>query len=219
MKASVILPAYNEENNIAAVLDAVPAKYEIIVVDDGSTDRTLEIAKSYGCNCIRFAKNTGKGAACVAGARLAANENLVFIDSDGQLDAKEIPLLLRALRNCDLAVGTRSIEDIPVQRRISNNFAKAVLSKAAGKRLGDVLCGFRAIRKGNFLSLHLKKKRYEIETEMIIKAVRRGLKIKEVPISVRYGIGSSMPFADSMKVASYLIGEAMQSSYKNTIKQ
>lgn len=211
MKASVILPAYNEAKNIAPVIKAaqLAGGYEIIVVDDGSTDNTLEVAKRLGCTCVRLSRNMGKGYACRTGAKIAANENLVFIDSDGQLDAGEIPRMLRALKNCDLAVGVRNIGDIPPQRRVSNNFAKAVLSAAAGRKLGDVLCGFRAIRRRDFLGMKLRKKRYEIEAEMIIRAVKKDMSIKEVPISVRYDVGSSMPVMDSFKVASYLVGEAM----------
>lgn len=181
--------------------------YEIIVVDDGSTDNTLDVAKSMGCTCLRFSRNIGKGAACVVGAKIASGDSLVFMDSDGQLDAGEVPRLLSALKGCDLAVGVRSIADIPVQRKISNSFAKAAISTAADKKLGDVLCGFRAIRKKDFFGLQLKKKRYEIEAEMIFKAVKKNLRIKEVPVSVRYDVGSSMPVMDGMKVAGYIMTE------------
>ena len=213
MKASIVLPAYNEGKNIGNVIRTIngTGDYEIIVVDDGSKDNTLEVAKKLGCVCVRLNKNFGKGFACKTGTKLASNENIVFMDSDGQLDAGEIPKMLSALRNCDLAVGTRSMEDIPVQRKISNSFAKFIMSKAAGKKLGDVLCGFRAIRKKDFIGLELTKKRYEIEAEMIIKAVKSNMKIKEVPVSVRYGIGSSIPVKDSLKVTSYLLNEVARS--------
>ena len=209
MKASIILPAYNEEKNIASVIEKVPSRHEIIVVDDGSTDRTLEVAKNLGCNCIRLSRNMGKGFACRTGVKIATNDKLVFMDSDGQLDAGEIPKMLSTLKKCGLAVGVRDINDIPSQRKISNIFAKFVMSRAAGKKLGDVLCGFRAIKKEDFLNLNLRKKRYEIEAEMIINAVKNNLKIKEVPVSVCYGIGSSMPLNDSLKVTSYILGKAL----------
>ncbi|HLD38748.1 MAG TPA: glycosyltransferase family 2 protein [archaeon] len=211
MKASIILPAYNEGKNIGKVIRAVKktGDHEIIVVDDGSKDNTLDIAKSEGCVCVRLNKNRGKGFACKTGAKIATNSNLVFIDSDGQLDAKQIPSLLATLKSCDIAVGVRNLNDIPIQRKFSNKFARSVVSAAAGKKLGDVLCGFRAIRKNDLFNLQLKKGRYEFEAEMIIKAVRKGLKIKEVPVSVRYGIGSSMPVTESAKVTSYVLGAAL----------
>ncbi len=209
MKASIILPAYNEEKNIGSVIKKIPRGYEIIVVDDGSKDKTLEVAKQTGCTCVRLNRNIGKGYASKVGAKIASHENIVFMDSDGQLDAGEIPGLLSALRKCDLAVGTRKIGDIPSQRKISNSFAKFMVSRAAGKKLGDVLCGFRAMRKEDFMKLRLIKRRYEIEAEMIIKAVRNGMKIKEVPVSVLYGVGSSMPVKDSIRVTSYIMREAV----------
>ena len=209
MKASIILPAYNEEKHIGGVIEKIPDKYEIIVVDDGSTDRTMEVAKKYGCTCVRLNRNMGKGFACRTGTKIASNKNIVFMDSDGQLDAGEIPKMLSALRKCDLAVGTRNMNGIPVQRRVSNNFAKLLMSRAAGRKMGDVLCGFRAIRRSDFSSLGLVKKRYEIEAEMIIKAVKNGLQIREVPISVRYGIGSSMPVKDSFSVTSYILSSIL----------
>lgn len=213
MKASIILPAYNEEKNIKDVIEQIPCRYEIIVVDDGSKDRTMEVAKKMGCICVRLNKNYGKGYACKTGAKIASNDNIVFMDSDGQLNAAEIPNMLSALKKCDLAVGTRDMSGLPAQRKISNNFARFIMSKAAGKKMGDVLCGFRAIRKNDFLNLNLIKIRYEIEAEMIIKAVKNGLRIKEVPVTVRYGIGSSMPIKDSLKVTSYLLNEARKNIY------
>ncbi|MFA4820195.1 MAG: glycosyltransferase family 2 protein [Candidatus Aenigmatarchaeota archaeon] len=211
MKASIILPAYNEGKNIGKVIRAVKktGDHEIIVVDDGSRDNTLDVAKAEGCICVRLNKNRGKGFACKTGAKIATNNNLVFIDSDGQLDAREILSLLAALKSCDIAVGVRNLNDIPIQRKFSNKFARSMVSAAAGKRLGDVLCGFRAIRKKDLFGLELKKRRYEFEAEMIIKAVQKGLKIKEVPVTVRYGVGSSMPITESAKVTSYVLGAAL----------
>ena len=212
MKASIILPAYNEGKNIGSVIRAVKKSgdHEIIVVDDGSRDNTLDVARAEGCVCVRLNKNMGKGYACKTGAKIATNNNLVFIDSDGQLDAKQIPSLLATLKSCDIAVGVRNMDDIPIQRKFSNKFARSIVSAAAGKKLGDVLCGFRAIRKNDLFNLQLKKGRYEFEAEMIIKAVRKGMTIKEVPVSVRYGIGSSMPITESAKVTSYVMGAALQ---------
>ena len=121
MKASVILPAYNEEKNIGNVIKKIPDEYEIIVVDDGSKDDTLDVAKKLGCVCIRLNKNYGKGFACRTGAKIASNKNIVFMDSDGQLNAWEIPKMISALKTCDLVVGTRNMKSIPTQRKISNN--------------------------------------------------------------------------------------------------
>lgn len=212
MKASIILPAYNEEKNIGSVIEKIKetGKYEIIVVDDGSTDKTSDIARKYGCTILRLNKNMGKGYACSKGAKIASHPNLVFIDSDNQHDAAEIPKLLKELRSNDMILGTRSFNDIPFQRQLSNKFARNILSTAAKKRFSDVLCGFRAVKKQKFFGLGIRKHRYEFESEMLIKAAKSGLKIKEIPVSVRYGIGSSMPAHESAKVTAYIIAQALK---------
>ena len=212
MKASVILPAYNEEKNIGKVIEAVKktGKYEIIVVDDGSKDRTAEIAKEHGCITLRLSKNMGKGYACTQGAKIASHQNIIFIDSDAQHDAREIPLLLEGLKNHDLVLGMRSFDDIPMQRKFSNTFARRVTSAAAKKKFSDVLCGFRAIKKDKFFGLKINKTRYEFEAEMLIKAARSGMKITEVPVTVYYGVGSSMPPHESAKVTAYILGQVLR---------
>ncbi len=211
MKASIILPAYNEGKNIGSVIKVIKStgNYEIIVVDDGSKDNTSNVAKKHGCTCIRLNKNMGKGYACRTGAKIASHKNIVFIDSDNQHDASEIPKLLENLRSKDLVMGRRNTGSIPIQRRFSNNFAKSIVSLTAGKKIGDALCGFRAIRKKDFLSLNLKKDRYEFDSEMIITAARKNYRIVEVPVTVRYGIGSSIPAHESAKVAAYILGELL----------
>src|SRR3989344_1222366 len=210
MKASVILPAYNEEKNIGGVIKKIKqtGKYEIIVVDDGSKDRTFEIAKENDCITLRLNKNHGKGYACTAGAKIASHENIVFIDSDAQHDAREIPKLIEGLKNHDIVLGVRSFDDIPVQRQLSNKFARSLVSSAAKKKFSDVLCGFRAIKKTKFFGLKINKRRYEFEAEMLISAANSGLKIKEVPVTVYYGVGSSMPPHESAKVTAYILGQA-----------
>jgi glycosyltransferase involved in cell wall biosynthesis len=211
MNAAIIVPAYNEEGKIAAVLKDIRSagRFEIIVVDDGSSDRTSEVAKKYA-RVIRLPENKGKGFACRAGAAAARSEQLVFIDGDGQLSAKHIPEFLKALRNSDLVVGKRNMGSVPVQRRLSNKFAKTMINKITKSAVDDGLCGLRAIRKKDFFSLDLKKDRYEFESEMLIKGAKRGLRIKSVTVSVRYDNFRGMPPVQSLKVTAYLIREFLR---------
>ena len=207
MKASIILPAYNEEKNIAQAIKSIKSAgdYEIIVVDDGSKDRTAEIARKHGVICLSLSKNMGKGYACSIGAKIASNENIVFIDSDNQLDAREIPNFLKELKTNDMVVGKRTFAEIPVHRRLSNSFARSVISAATGRKFSDALCGFRAIKRAKFFSLQINKKRYEFESEMIVRATRNKLRIKEIPVRVVYGTGSSMSVIESAKVAMFIL--------------
>jgi glycosyltransferase involved in cell wall biosynthesis len=211
MNATIVVPAYNEEKNIEKVLRKISSvgRYEIIVVDDGSTDSTAEIAENYA-RVIKLKKNTGKGHACRTGARAAKYQDIVFIDSDGQLDPKYIPKFLEELKNCGIVVGSRRTNEMPIQRRLSNSFARWIAKKITRYDLGDYLCGLRAIKKRDFLRLKLEKNRYEFESEMIIKAARNGLSAKSVPVGVTYESYRGMPIIHSVKVAFYLLSESVK---------
>lgn len=205
MKASVVVPAYNEGRNIESVLRGIrrTGNYEIIVVDDGSLDDTSRIAKKYA-KVIRLSKNRGKGYACRVGAGAANYKHLVFIDSDGQLSPKYIPILLKELKTSGLVLGNRNWSSVPMKRRISNGFARFLIRVITKADVDDCLCGLRAIRKKDFLSLRLEKDRYEFESEMLIKAAKHGLRIKSVPVGVTYSSGG-MSLSQSLKVAFYLL--------------
>jgi glycosyltransferase involved in cell wall biosynthesis len=210
MKLSVVIPARNEEKKIAKVIGgirAVSRDYQIIVVDDGSEDNTAGVARALGCEVYRLRKNRGKGFACRLGTGKAKNQKIVFIDADMQFYPKEIPKLAGRLDECDMVIGSRSAKDIPVQRRLSNRFARALVNSAAKSVHKDVLCGFRAVRKDAFHKLALEKNRYEFEAEMLIKASRKGLKVCEVPVKVRYLDYPGMPLTQSLKLAFYIIRE------------
>lgn len=208
MKLSVVVPAKNEEKRIARVIRgirAVSREFQIIVVDDGSSDRTSEIARSLGCEVHRLSKNMGKGFACRLGASKSKYERIVFIDADMQFYPEEIPKLASGLEKCDVVIGSRSAKEIPIQRRFSNWFARKLVNSAAKSNHKDVLCGFRAVRKSSFRNLALEKNRYEFEAEMLIKAHRKGMRVCEVPVKVRYLDYPGMPFTQSLKLAFYII--------------
>lgn len=210
---TIILPAYNEGKHIASLLSRM-SDYNILVVDDGSTDNTYEIANSMGYRVVRLENNCGKTRACIEGIKHSKSEFNVFIDADGQLNPKEIPSLVEALENADLVVGERNIKDIPLQRKLSNIFARKMVNSISKSKHGDVLCGFRAVRKSAFKKLELKKSSYFFESELLIDAYKKQLRIASVPVSVRYDIGSRMPLKESMKVAGWLLKEAAKSKVK-----
>ncbi len=210
MNMSIIMPAYNEELNIAGVLKQMPKKYNIIVVDDGSTDNTSSVVKKMGFRAVRLEKNMGKGRACLAGIRHSNSEFNVFIDADGQLDVAEVNKFEKALRHADIVIGQRSMKDIPLQRRISNIFARKMISMITGYRLSDALCGFRAVRKSSFQRLRIRKGHYYFESEMLIEAAKRGLKVATVDVSVDYSRGSRMSILKSFSIAGWLLWLALK---------
>ncbi|MBI2580029.1 MAG: glycosyltransferase family 2 protein [Candidatus Aenigmarchaeota archaeon] len=209
MKASVIIPVYNESGSIMDVLKKIGKNYEIIVVDDGS-DRNVCSSLGRRAKCIRLGKNTGKGYACRLGAMHAKCEKIVFIDGDSQLDPCQIPEFVSALDSCDMAVGFRRRGDIPFQRMLSNMFAVIMVFLSTGRTYRDVLCGFRAFRKRKFFELHLRSNRYEFETETMIKAAKSGLRIAQISVRVEYK-RRGMGIKESLRVVLYQIKEVIRS--------
>ena len=208
MEISIVIPARNEAAKIGKVIEgirAVSKNYQVIVVDDGSEDSTAEVAKSLGCDVFRLEKNMGKGFACRLGAEKAKNQNIVFIDADMQFYPDEIPRMAEGLKECDIAIGVRKAMEIPRIRRLSNAFARALVNSITGSKFRDALCGFRAARRASFRKLGLEKNRYEFEAEMLIKAKRKGMRICEVPVKVRYFDYPGMPLSQSLKLAWFII--------------
>jgi glycosyltransferase involved in cell wall biosynthesis len=186
---SIIVPAYNEEKRIENTLKRikkVPVAKEIIVIDDGSKDKTAAKAGKYA-KVIRHTVNKGKGAAMRAGARAAKGDILVFIDAS-QFEPEEIPGLLERMKKtrADMVVGIRDFRIIPWHRRITNNLTKLAILMGTGSYISDALSGFRAIKRKAFLALDTQEARYCIESEINFRAFKHSLKIAEVPVRVTY---------------------------------
>ncbi len=191
-RITIIIPAYNEARRIGDVLSKIPEFVdEVVVVDDGSSDNTYEVAKSYGINAIRLKQNQGKGTAMRAGVENSDGDIIVFIDADGQHRPEEIIKLVEPIVNdeADFVIGARKIErqgKRPLHRRLSNIITTRLLRLKLGEYIYDTQSGFRAIRR-EFMP-EIETKRYEVETEVLIKAVRKGARVKEVPVSMIYGL-------------------------------
>ncbi|WP_324735710.1 glycosyltransferase family 2 protein [Thermococcus sp. SY098] len=191
-RISVIIPAYNEEKRIGKVLQRMPEFVdEVIVVDDGSEDRTSEVARELGAEVIRLEQNQGKGRAMSEGIKKANGDIIVFIDADGQHKPEEIIKLVEPIVNgeADFVIGSRLIKaqgERPLIRKISNFITTSLIRLKLGINVRDTQSGFRAIRR-EFLP-EIESKRYEVETEVLIKAVKKGARVKEVPVSMIYGI-------------------------------
>jgi glycosyltransferase involved in cell wall biosynthesis len=198
-RISIIIPAYNEESSIGLVLDALPKEkiHEIIVVDNGSTDATARVAQEHGARVVKEPRK-GYGSACLKGIdELDAPDIVVFIDGDFSDFPEEIVFLIRPIETGekDFVLGSRMIlpksqSALLPQARYGNRLA-VFLIKLFFKHEFTDLGPFRAIRYSSLMSIGMKDMDFGWTVEMQIKAVRNGLRIREVPVNYRKRIGIS----------------------------
>ena len=198
-RISIIIPAYNEESSIGLVLDALPQEklHEIIVVDNGSTDATARVAQEHGARVVKEPRK-GYGSACLKGIdELDAPDIVVFIDGDFSDFPEEIVLLISPIETGekDFVLGSRMIlpksqSALLPQARYGNRLA-VFLIKLFFKHEFTDLGPFRAIRYSSLMSIGMKDMDFGWTVEMQIKAVRNGLRIREVPVNYRKRIGIS----------------------------
>jgi len=179
---------------------------KVVVVDDGSTDNSSELAERAGAEVIRLERNTGKANAVREGLKLCSGyDAVVIMDGDGQHLPEEIPVLLEELRSSDLVIGSRfhkDVKNMPLKSKISNKVASLLMSLLAGQKITDPQSGFRAIRGERVRELELKAERYALEHIMILEAKRKSFRIAEAPITTIYGAEKSYihPFRDTLIV-------------------
>ena len=206
MKVSVIIPVLNEEQSIAAVLEDIPdVASEVIVVDNGSTDQTASIARTRGAVVVTEPRR-GYGHACLRGIEAVNDpEIVVFLDGDFSDYPSEMNLLIAPIRSneADLVIGSRMLGissrgALPPHARFGNHLAGLLIHLFFGFLYTD-LGPFRAIRTDSLKSLGMVDRTFGWTVEMQIKAIRKGLRIREIPVSYRKRIGKS-------KISGTLIG-------------
>ena len=188
-KSIVIIPAYNEEKKIGKVVKHVKRFVDrVIVVDDGSVDRTAEMARKAGANVIRNVKNQGVDYASRIGLENAIKmkpDIILFTDADGQLDPKYIPEFINSIKSgADYAAGWRDLSNYPLDRRIGNWGLTKLSNLFCHTGLHDTECGFRAMSLYAAKKIKLKGKGYEREMDFTYEVWRNKLKVKEVKIKV-----------------------------------
>lgn len=203
LKLIITIPAYNEEDTIASVIHEIPRniegidKVEIIVINDGSKDRTVEVAQEAGADrFVEFTTNKGLAVAFKEGFNAAIDSGadiIVNIDADGQYNALEIPKLIAPILEgkAEIVLGSRflgTIEHMTPQKKIGNRIASYVVSLAARKYISDAQTGFRAFSRDAAMHLVINTG-YTYTQETIVQATHKRLGIVEIPVEFRKRTG------------------------------
>jgi glycosyltransferase involved in cell wall biosynthesis len=208
-KVGAVIPAYQEERHIGEVVLRTRAQLDhVLVVDDGSTDRTAEHARMAGAEVIVHPRNRGKGETIKTGLRHWLEREMDFVivlDADGQHRPEEIDrfLALAASNDVALVLGNR-MEDVvhmPRLRRMVNRYMSKTISNLCGQEIPDTQCGFRMLHRRAIPELLCGAPRFDYETEMLILASRKGFRIDSVPISTVYSdeVSSIHPVRDTIR--------------------
>jgi glycosyltransferase involved in cell wall biosynthesis len=195
-KVYIIMPAFNEAKRIGFVLSELKkAGYKnIVVVDDGSSDKTLNIAKKAGVYALSHIMNRGQGASLQTGIDFALSKGadiIVTYDADGQFVIKEIESIIEPIKKgeADVALGSRFLgkaKNIPLSKKIVLKLGVFVVFILYGIKITDSQCGFRALSGNAAEKIHISYDRMEHAAEFFLEIMRNNLKYKEVPITVIY---------------------------------
>jgi len=209
-KIAAVIPAYNEEKHIGEVVRRARQQLrDVLVIDDGSVDKTADNAREAGAEVVVHEQNRGKGETIKTGLRhvLERDADLVIIlDADGQHRPEEIERFTAAALSAEqpkLILGTRmnDLSSMPRVRRFVNRWMSNRISAVCGQDIPDTQCGFRMIHRELMPELLGGAARFDYETEMLIIASRKGFKIASVPVSTVYSdeVSSIHPVRDTIR--------------------
>ena len=228
MRLAVIIPALNEEEALAHVVAEMPwdLVHEVIVVDNGSTDRTGEVALAAGAHVV-LEERRGYGYACAAGVAAAGDRSdvLIFMDGDGSDDAGQMQALVQPIERdeADLVLGSRVLGPaargalLPHQR-LGNSLTTALVRLLYGQRVTD-LSPFKAISRSVLDELGMREMTYGWTVEMIVKCARRKHRIVEVPVATRPRVAGKSKVSGTVKgtalAAYYLLGTTFKYAWRD----
>jgi glycosyltransferase involved in cell wall biosynthesis len=210
-----IVPCYNEGETIGRIIRSAKVHVrDVIVIDDCSTDETAAEAEAAGAVVIRHKRNQGKGSALKTGFTEASRRQFcgaVTLDGDGQHDTTEIPLFIEAYDrgDCDIVLGNRmnNTRTMPFIRRYTNRLTSWAISRMVRVPMRDTQCGFRLIGLEFWKAVKLNSCRFDLESEILIKACRGGARIRQVNIrTIYFGTDKSKinPFTDTLRFVHLL---------------
>ncbi len=213
MSVTVLLPTYNEEGNISAMIGSIRSvseEWKILVVDGGSVDRTVELAKKAGAEIFVFPER-GKGKAVAAAFLREDADRLVLIDADLSYPPSEIPKLLSRLEECDVTVGSRfsgSMEEGAMSG--INSFGNRALTSLGnllyGGRISDLCSGLWAFRKSAYKGMKITAPHFELEANFFSECMKKRMRLCEVPISYRRRGGKAkISMLDGLRIGAFLI--------------
>ena len=213
----IVIPTHNEAKTIGPIVSALDKRgFRVIVVDDGSADNTIVEANKFGAEIIAYAKNTGKGCSVREGLKYALENNceaVITMDGDGQHSIDDIDKFIDEYKKsgADLILGNRlhNPRKMPFIRRCTNFIMSFIISLLIIEKIEDSQCGYRLISRKGIEKMNLNTTKYEIESEMIMEAKRRGLKMSSVNIeSIYEGEASQInPFLDTFRFIKFIINE------------
>jgi len=216
-QTSVIIAAYNEEGGLPMVLgqldriinsaqiysDGVKSdEIEVIVINDGSSDKTADAAAKYNCKVISHQGNMGKGQAMQTGIANSRGQNIIFIDADGTYPAEEIINIIEKLKDYDAVFTVREQKNIPLFNFIGNKIISAAIRIFSGFSGNDPLSGLYGIRRSVIGKINIESSDFSVETEIVVKTAVMGFKMTELPIKYERRLGKSKlsPFKDGLKI-------------------
>jgi glycosyltransferase involved in cell wall biosynthesis len=213
MKVLALIPALNAEESIGAVIrDCKAVNEDVVVIDDGSADRTAEIARAAGAQVVTHPINRGKGAALKTGFAYALEHRfdaVITLDADGQHLPREIPKFLAAHSEtgADLIIGGRAhlFGEMLPRRRFANRFSARCIAYAAKTNVTDSQSGFRLYSARLLAGIRLRSDGFDMESEVIVQAGCRGFKVITIPIDLGFVDGQSTshykPLGDTLRIA------------------
>ncbi len=215
---SVIIPVYNESGTISQIIDKISGlsiDKEIIVVDDGSTDGTDKILRPLAhanLKIIHHARNRGKGAAILTGLTHASGDFVIIQDADLEYDPNDYFKLLETIKktNADIVLGVRFTKEYKGMfiHRLGNRFLTGLLNLLFGVKLNDCFSCYKLLRREALIALGLKSQGFDIEVEILARAINKKLRIEETPVSYlprSYSQGKKIRCADGLKAALKII--------------